>query len=70
LRAEVERAGFELAGLFAVEGIGYLMRDFEENWKVESRRDFLLEIIAKVEEEPTLIGASPHLLCLGVKPSS
>lgn len=70
LRAEVAGAGFEVPGLFAVEGIGYMMKDFDENWGVESHRGFLLEIIGQTEQEPSLIGASPHIICVGVKPSA
>lgn len=67
LKAEVASSGFEIAGMFAVEGISYLMKDFEKNWHVESYREFLLEIIGKIEEETSLIGASPHIMCVGVK---
>jgi ubiquinone/menaquinone biosynthesis C-methylase UbiE len=67
LRAEVSDSGFEIAGLFAVEGISYLMKDFEKNWHIEDNRKFLLEIIGKIEEEASLIGASPHIMCVGVK---
>jgi ubiquinone/menaquinone biosynthesis C-methylase UbiE len=67
LRAEVSGSGFEIAGLFAVEGISYLMKDFDENWNIEENRDFLLEIIGKIENEASLIGASPHIMCVGVK---
>jgi ubiquinone/menaquinone biosynthesis C-methylase UbiE len=67
LKAEVVGSGFQIAGLFAVEGISYLMQDFDKHWNVEGYREFLLEIIGKVEQEPSLIGASPHILCVGVK---
>lgn len=67
LRAEVAGSGFEIAGLFAVEGISYLMKDFDKNWDIEDNREFLLEIIGKIEEEASLIGASPHIMCVGVK---
>jgi ubiquinone/menaquinone biosynthesis C-methylase UbiE len=67
LRAEVAAAGFEVADLLAVEGISYLMRDFETHWENAAHRAFLLEIIDEIEREPTLLGASPHLLCVGVK---
>jgi ubiquinone/menaquinone biosynthesis C-methylase UbiE len=68
LEAEVANAGFESMGLFAVEGISYMMKDFHENWQDESHRDFLLEIITTIECEPSLIGASPHMICVGKKP--
>lgn len=68
LVGEVVVSGFDLEGLLAVEGISYMMKDLDERWMVESDREFLLEIIAKTEREPSLIGASPHLMCVAVKP--
>jgi ubiquinone/menaquinone biosynthesis C-methylase UbiE len=68
LTAEVAKSGFEIADLFAVEGISYMMKDLEKNWYVESHRKFLLEIIREIEQEPSLIGASPHLMCVAIKP--
>jgi ubiquinone/menaquinone biosynthesis C-methylase UbiE len=67
LEAEITGAGFEILGLFAIEGISYLMQNFNQNWAVESRREFLLEILSKTEQEPSLMGASPHLMCVGRK---
>lgn len=67
LRADVASAGFEVTALLAIEGIGYMMKDFDKNWSIEAHREFLLDIIGKLEAEPTLIGASPHLMCVGVK---
>ena len=54
-------------GLFAVEGIIYMMKDFEKNWKTEVSREFLLDVINKIEREPSLIGASPHVICVAAK---
>lgn len=67
LKAEVTNSGFEVEGLFAVEGISYMMKDFNKNWLIEDNREFLLEIIGKIEQEESLIGASPHIICVGVK---
>jgi len=67
LKAEVSSAGFEIMGLFAVEGIIYMMKDFEKNWKTEINREFLLDVISKIEREPSLIGASPHVMCVAAK---
>ena len=67
LKAEVANIGFEIADLLAVEGISYIMKDFNENWSVESHREFLLEIIGQTEKEQSLIGASPHIMCVAVK---
>jgi len=67
LKSEVSNAGFDVAGLFAIEGISYMMKDLDQTWRVESRRELLLEIIGKIEGEPSLIGASPHIMCVAVK---
>jgi ubiquinone/menaquinone biosynthesis C-methylase UbiE len=68
LAAEVLASGFHLKGLLAVEGISYMMKDLDQYWAVENYRGFLLELIANTEREPSLIGASPHLMCVAVKP--
>ncbi|MBN1581431.1 MAG: class I SAM-dependent methyltransferase [Anaerolineae bacterium] len=67
LRDEVTAAGFEMPALLAVEGISYMMQDFDHNWAVDNHREFLLELVAKTEQEPSLIGASPHLMCVAIK---
>ena len=67
LEAEVAGSGFDVEALLAVEGISYMMVDFDQNWADEHHRDFLLSIIEKTEREPSLVGASPHLICVGVK---
>jgi hypothetical protein len=67
LAAEVAEAGFELVELVAVEGPGWLARDFDRLWSDPQQRERLLTILRKVEHEPTLIGASPHILAIGRK---
>ncbi len=67
LRAEITGAGFERVVLLAIEGIGYMMQDFDEHWRDESHREFLLDIIAQTAQDPTLIGASPHIMGVAIK---
>jgi ubiquinone/menaquinone biosynthesis C-methylase UbiE len=67
LKSEVHNVGFEIAGVFAIEGISYMMKDFNKNWLVDNYREFLLEIIGKIEGEHSLIGASPHIMCVAQK---
>jgi ubiquinone/menaquinone biosynthesis C-methylase UbiE len=69
LVAEIGKAGFEVKGLFAVEGIVYLMEDSLRDWETGELGGFLHELITKIEEEPSLMGASPHLMCVGMKPT-
>ncbi len=69
LSAEVQEAGFTLAGLLAVEGPGAFLPEFQRRWKNPRNRKRLLELLRRVEREPALLGASPHLLAVGRKPS-
>jgi ubiquinone/menaquinone biosynthesis C-methylase UbiE len=67
LAEEVRRAGFHLVALLAVEGLSGLVKDLDQLWDNESRREFLLGLMGKIEQEPSLLGASPHLLCVAEK---
>ncbi len=69
LRAEVSAAGYQVAALLAVEGMAYLVKDLEHDWAQPEYRRFLLEILARTETESTLLGASPHLMCIAHKPN-
>lgn len=59
LRAEMDDAGLAFEGLFGLEGpaslVGYMWDDRED-------RAQLLRVARAVEQEPTLIGLSSHLL--------
>ena len=65
LGIEVQEAGFALAGLFAVEGPGAFVSDFGKRWGNPGSRERLLDLVRRVEREPALLGASPHLLAVG-----
>jgi ubiquinone/menaquinone biosynthesis C-methylase UbiE len=68
LAAEVRAAGFDLTALVAIEGVGAWLPDIDAWLDDPARRAILLRAIARVEAEPTLIGASPHILAVGVDP--
>ena len=68
LAGEVEAAGFGLVGLLAVEGPGTLVTDLDDWLDDPRRRDWLLGELRRVETEPSLLGASPHLLAVGRAP--
>ena len=65
LGVELREAGFTLDGLFAVEGPGALVPDFRKRWEDPGSRERLLDLVRRVEREPALLGASPHLLAVG-----
>jgi ubiquinone/menaquinone biosynthesis C-methylase UbiE len=67
LAGEVTEAGFESVELVAIEGPGWLARDFERLWKRPEQRERLLATLRKVEHELTLIGASSHIMAIGRK---
>ena len=64
LRAEILEAGLGLVDLLGVEGPGFLAKDFEARWQDPARRAELLDLVRRVEREPTLWGLSQHLLAV------
>ena len=69
LRAEIEAAGFEVAQLLGVEGIGWTMRDFDAAWEDPVRREWILRVARQLEAEPTLLGASAHVMAIARRPT-
>jgi ubiquinone/menaquinone biosynthesis C-methylase UbiE len=67
LRAELEDAGFRVEGVFGIEGPGWLVAD---RWDDERAREHILRVAREVEQEPTVIGTSSHLLAVGRKPAA
>jgi ubiquinone/menaquinone biosynthesis C-methylase UbiE len=69
LAAEATEAGFENPRIFAVEGPAWAAPDLEERWADPEKRRFLLDVLERIEGEPSLIGASAHQLAVACKPS-
>lgn len=67
LRAEVAEAGFTGPHVYGVEGPGWLVSDFDAWWKNGEYRDRLLQLARALEEEPTVLGASAHLVALAAR---
>lgn len=64
LRHEIESCGFHVTQLLAVEGPARLMHEYEHNWLDISNRETLLHIIRDLEDEPSLLGLSTHVLAV------
>jgi ubiquinone/menaquinone biosynthesis C-methylase UbiE len=60
-------AGFQIVELVAIEGPGWLARDFDRLWSNPLQRERLLAAVRRVEREPPVLGASPHLMAIGRK---
>jgi SAM-dependent methyltransferase len=64
LADEVRRSGFALDALLAVEGPAGWLGDLDWWLEDDDRREVLLATIRRVEAEPSLLGASSHLLAV------
>jgi ubiquinone/menaquinone biosynthesis C-methylase UbiE len=64
LERELAEAGFEQARILGIEGPAWSSARFSEVWADPSQRDRLLSFLAQIEEEPSIQGASAHLLAV------
>lgn len=69
LGPELERAGLLPIGVLAVEGPAWMLPDLGD-WLDDPRdRARLLAAVGRVDAEPSLLGASAHLLAVGKRPA-
>ena len=59
--------GFDLQGLFGIQGPAWLLQNLEEQWADPNCRERLLNIARSLESEPSIIGASTHIMAIGRK---
>ncbi len=67
LGSEVIEAGFQHQATLAVQGPAWLFRSVESYWADPDQRDAVLDLIRKVEAEPSILGMSAHILAIGIK---
>lgn len=67
-RQELNEAGFQVGALLAVEGCAWLTPALAEKWQNPDCRENLLTLVRLTEEEPSLLGLSPHFLATAGKP--
>ncbi|MCJ7726505.1 MAG: SAM-dependent methyltransferase, partial [Acidimicrobiia bacterium] len=65
LREEMVESGFTEVEIYAVEGISWAAPDLAERLADPAKRAIVLDMVARTETEPALLGASPHLLAVG-----
>ena len=68
LAAEIAEAGFAGTELFNVEGPGFVLADLADRWADPPRREALMQAARLVEREPSMLGASSHILAVGNRP--
>jgi hypothetical protein len=66
--AEFTDAGLTVEGQYGVEGVAWLMGGVEDWLDDPERREAVLAASRRIESEPTLLGASGHLLTVGTRP--
>jgi ubiquinone/menaquinone biosynthesis C-methylase UbiE len=65
VRDEVIEAGFEIEALAGIEGPAWVLPDLDSWLEDPAGRSRLLEAIMRVEAEPSLLGASAHIMVVG-----
>lgn len=70
LKDECCKAGFSSVCLYAVEGCIWFCPALEEKWALPKSRERLLSLARMTEQEPSLMGVSPHFLAVCQKPRS
>jgi ubiquinone/menaquinone biosynthesis C-methylase UbiE len=67
LAEELCNVGFGAVRVFGVEGPGWLLIDFDARWTDPSRREDILRVARLLEEERSIVGASAHILAVGLR---
>lgn len=67
LRGELSEAGFEVNGVYGVEGPSWLVLNLNKWLEEQDLREALLTIARKLETEKSLLGISAHLIAVGNK---
>jgi len=67
LAAEIAEAGFANVRTFGIEGPACSAPRLREAWNDPTQRQKLLEFLTRTEQEPSLQGASAHLLAIAEK---
>jgi SAM-dependent methyltransferase len=68
IQLEVEEAGLRFDHLVGVEGPGWVAPDLDAWLDDPVARERLLNVLRRLEREPSLIGASAHILAIARRP--
>jgi hypothetical protein len=67
LQAEVDLAGFTCRAVFALEGPGWVLSDFDDRCADPRKQEDLLRVARTLEREVSIVGLSARLLAVGTK---
>ena len=66
LALELTDAGLAVEGIHGIEGPGWLFPDIAERMQDDRRRSEVLHVARLLESEPSVVGASAHILAVAV----
>jgi ubiquinone/menaquinone biosynthesis C-methylase UbiE len=69
LAQEVREAGLEDARVLAVEGPAWSAACFRDTWAIAEEREKLMQFLSLIEAEPSIQGASAHLIAVAHRPA-
>jgi len=67
LKLEILSLEFKFLKILPIENFGWMLPDIETVWKNEAHRQLLQDIIHKLEDEPSIIGTSTHIMGIAQK---
>jgi ubiquinone/menaquinone biosynthesis C-methylase UbiE len=70
LEDEIAAAGLSLVTLVGIEGLAGWLPHLEDRWDDEAGRETILDATRLIEDEPSLLGLSSHLLAIARVPDS
>jgi len=65
LAAEANEAGFSHVRVLAIEGPAWSASQFRDAWGDPVQRERLMQFLSQIESEPSIQGASAHLVVVG-----
>lgn len=68
LGAEMADAGLLNVDVLAIEGIGWVASNLDDRLDDADKQRSLMALLERLEREPGILGASPHLMGVGVVP--
>jgi ubiquinone/menaquinone biosynthesis C-methylase UbiE len=69
LAAELGETGLADVRILAIEGPSWAAAGFREAWNDPEQRAKLLEFLSVIEAEPSILGASAHLIAVAIRPN-
>jgi ubiquinone/menaquinone biosynthesis C-methylase UbiE len=67
IREELEEASFTVNAVLAIEGPASFLPDLDMYWRDENLRERVLALVRTVESDPSMLGATGHLLAVAQK---